>query len=271
MSERHPESLTVLKLGGSVLTEKDKPFTPNQGNIERLSREIAEGFDRERRRLVIVHGAGSFGHPIVSRTEIHKGISEPKQLLAFAETQRWQNHWNVLITTALQKEGLAAIPSQPSSHAVMQAGRLVWMPLSSIKGFLKIGLVPVMYGVPAYDRLQKCSILSGDQIVPYLARELRADRIIHGTNVDGVFTEDPTVNPEAELIRKIDRSNIGEVKKCLRQSSAVDVTGGMLSKVVELFNLARLGVESEIVNASRSAILRRTLTGERGLGTSIRI
>ncbi|NIM46515.1 MAG: hypothetical protein GTN80_11895 [Nitrososphaeria archaeon] len=61
------------------------------------------------------------------------------------------------------------------------------------------------------------------------------------------------------------------MKKYLRQSSAVDVTGGMLSKVVELFNLARLGVESEIVNASRSAILRRTLTGERGLGTSIRI
>ncbi|MFQ5711182.1 MAG: isopentenyl phosphate kinase, partial [Candidatus Geothermarchaeales archaeon] len=219
----------------------------------------------------IVHGAGSFGHPIVSRTEIHRGISRPGQLLAFAETQRWQNHWNVLITTALQREGLAAIPCQASSHAVMEAGRLVWMPLDAIRGLLGIGLVPVMYGVPAYDRVQKCSILSGDQIVPYLARELGAERIIHGTDVDGVFTEDPAVNPEAKLIREVTSSNIGEVEKCLRESSQVDVTGGMLRKVMELMDLARLGIESEILNANRVGVVGRALSGERGLGTIIRL
>lgn len=265
------KELIILKLGGSVLTDRSHPFTPNRSNVERLCKEITRGYNKKKNSLAIVHGAGSFGHPLVSQTGIHKGISRAEQLMAFAEVQGWQNYWNLVVTKALRKEGLAAIPCQPSSHSVMESGRLVWMPVDAVRGFLEIGLIPVLYGVPAYDRDQGCSILSGDLIAPHLARELAAKKIIHGTDVDGVFTDDPNRNPKARLIKEITSRNIEEVKKYLSASSFVDVTGGMTRKVMELMDLAKLGIVSEIVNANKPGLVEKALAGKSGLGTIVRI
>lgn len=265
------KELIVLKLGGSVLTDKSKPFTPDEENIRRLSREVARGYDPERNSLILVHGAGSFGHFIVSETGIHEGISRPEQLLAFAETQIWQNRWNVMLTDALRGEGVPAIPCQPSSFSVMESGRLLWMPLDAVRGFLEIGMIPVLYGVPAYDKVQGCSILSGDEIVRYTAENLKAKRVILGTDVDGVFTDDPFRSPKARLIREITTENLKEVMGYLTKPALIDVTGGMRRKVVELINLARIGIVCEIINAGKPGLVERALAGETGLGTVVRI
>ena len=48
----------LIKLGGSVITIKDRALTPNIQAIERLSHVLA----RLSESLIIVHGGGSFGH-----------------------------------------------------------------------------------------------------------------------------------------------------------------------------------------------------------------
>jgi isopentenyl phosphate kinase len=154
--------------------------------------------------------------------------------------------------------------------AVMEKGRLVKLESEAIVGMLDVGLVPVLYGVPAYDKNQKCSILSADQIAPFLALKLGAKKIIHGTNVDGVFTGDPNKNPEAELIPEITSKNFDEVRKWLTGSTAIDVTGGMFGKVRECMDAAKSGVESLLVNALRPDYVRKALSGEKVIGTVIR-
>ena len=67
------------------------------------------------------------------------------------------------MTKQLIEDGLPAFPFQASSLAVMNAGRLVRMDTETIKGLVESNMVPVLYGVPAYDKAQKCSILSGDR------------------------------------------------------------------------------------------------------------
>jgi isopentenyl phosphate kinase len=260
--------LTILKIGGSVITDKKSEMPKvNYDVLDRLSREIAEGRKGD---LIFIHGAGSYGHQIVKRTGINEGIRNKEQILAFAETQRLQNELNVLVTKSLIEKGVPAIPCQASSHTIMDAGRLVKMDTETIKGFLDVGLVPVLYGVPAYDRKQKCSILSGDQILPYLALKLGASRTIHGTNVDGVFTSDPNKDKNAKLITEITSDKFDEVRKALGGSGDVDVTGGMLGKVTELLDLAKKGIESQLINANRPGYVKKALLGEKVLGTVIR-
>jgi len=174
------------------------------------------------------------------------------------------------VTKTLIEKGVPAIPCQASSHTVMKKGKLERMDINAIKGFLDIGLVPTLYGVPAYDTEQKCSILSGDVIGPYLAVSLNAKKIIHGSDVDGVFSSDPKKDPKAKLIPMISYDNFNEVKKMLSGSTAVDVTGGMAKKIQELFSLTESGIESEIVNATKPGIIKRVLSGEKGLGTLIK-
>jgi isopentenyl phosphate kinase len=259
-------NLTILKIGGSVITDKFSEVPKvNLENLKRISKEIS-AWNRDE-GLIVVHGVGSYGHVIVKRTGIDKGISTKGQLGDFAETQRLQNELNCIVTKHLIDEGVPAFPFQASASAIMNSGKLVKMCATTAGRLVRIGMVPVPYGVPAYDENQKCSILSGDEIAPYLAVKLKARRIIHATNVDGIFTSDPNKNSDAKLIREINSGNIHQVRDWLTGSTATDVTGGMYKKVSELLGI---GIESQIVNALIPGNVTKALRGEAVLGTIIR-
>jgi isopentenyl phosphate kinase len=214
--------------------------------LERLAHELA---DLPMRPLVLIHGAGSYGHQIVSRTGLHHGLSGPESLLAMGETQRLQHVLNCQVADALLRAGLPVMPLQASAFATLRAGALEQMDLSVLKGLLDRGLVPLLYGVPALDHVRGCSILSGDVIAPHVASRLRVPRLIHLTDVDGVHTADPRVRPDAERIARISPTNWERVRPLLAGSREVDVTGGMAGKVGELLELAVGGTVSYVVSA----------------------
>jgi len=245
-----------------VITYKDseKPKI-NNGNIGIVADALA-GFSEP---FVLVHGAGSFGHPIVKRTGINKGISDSGQLLAFAETQILQNKLNYLFCDALVKKGIPAFPAQLSSYAILEKGRLLPMKVDAITGLLQLGMVPVCYGVPAFDKVQGSAILSGDQIVPYLAKCLGASRIILAGDLEGIFTADPHVSKEARLIRIINSANFNMIEGFLSGSAVTDVTGGMKKKYIELIEAAQNGIICQIVHFKS---LKDALNGE-SVGTVI--
>ena len=81
----------ILKIGGSIITHKEKGLPKvNLLNVRKITNQLA-GLNK---KFILIHGAGSFGHPIVKRTGIHKGIRKKKDLVSFAETQRLQNKLN---------------------------------------------------------------------------------------------------------------------------------------------------------------------------------
>src|SRR5207237_1301346 len=72
--------MLLVKLGGSVVTEKDKLRTARRPAIRRLAGELAA----VRQPLLVVHGAGSFGHILASRHRLNEGGSTPaKRAAAF--------------------------------------------------------------------------------------------------------------------------------------------------------------------------------------------
>jgi isopentenyl phosphate kinase len=109
-------------------------------------------------------------------------------------------------------------------------------------------------------------VLSGDQIINYLALHLKASRVILGTDVDGIYNRNPKNHPQAKLIplfrSKDDLQYPGE-------SNTKDVTGGMGGKLNELLELAEQGIGSEIINADHEGRLEQALKGEMVTGTRI--
>ena len=55
----------------------------------------------------------------------------------------------------------------------------------------------------------------------------------------------------------------------MKGSSGIDVTGGMLHKVKSLLELAKIGIESQVIDGKKPQTLKRALLGERNLGTII--
>ena len=255
--------MIVLKLGGSVLTDKEKPMTADRSAIERLAEEISLSGIRE---LVLVHGGGSFGHPVAERFNIAEGFKEEPQILGFSKTHRAMVELNRIIVDALIGRGIPALPLAPSSFITTNNRRIETLDLRILRGLLERGFTPVLYGDAVLDTKKGFSILSGDQLSARLSLELGASRLIFGVDIDGVYTSDPKVNPDARLLESLslreaeDMSGIG-------RATTTDVTGGMLGKIREALPVVEAGIPVLILNAGKPHNIFKALRGEGVIGT----
>ena len=266
MKIEHKGGLVVLKLGGSAITIKEKEMTPNGKVIERLCKEIAEA---KPKKLLMVHGGGSFGHPLAKRYRIMEGFHEKSQFLGFAKTHHAMTVLNQLIVKSLLDNGVPAIGIAPSSFIITKKGRIESFDLNVLTEMLKMNFTPVLYGDAVLDSENGFAILSGDQLVSFLAVKLEAERIIIGVDVDGLFTADPKMDDSAELIEEVSPSELEKMLLKIGRTEAVDVTGGMFGKMNELLKAAKHGIPILIVNALKPNKIYKALRGERVVGTLI--
>ena len=248
--------ITVLKVGGSAVTDKNAAAgSVKTDEMERIAREIA-GFSG---KLVIVHGAGSFGHVYAKQYGLDKGFHEE----GFLKTHDSVRELNEMIVQTLRKEGIPAVPLNPLSFSLCDDGRLTFLYTDQISEMLKHGLVPVLHGDVCMDTKRGACILSGDQSLPYVAAALSAKRVGLGSATDGVLDSD------GKTIPKITPKTFDSVKKHIGGSAGTDVTGGMLGKVSEILDLAeKTGIESCIFNANTFGSVAAYLKGE-NVGTII--
>ncbi len=263
------EDIILLKLGGSLITDKTKPFTPRLDVIKRLAKEIHEARTRGV-KLIIGHGGGSFPHKPAKDYRTNEGMINKESCKGISLVQDAASRLNRIIVNSLIEAGENAISVQPSAALITEQGRIKEWYLESVKEMLKHNLLPVPYGDVALDTKQGCSIISTEEILNYLAKNLGSKKIILAGIVDGVFTSDPQKDSSAKLIKEINTNNYQDIKKYLGGSAGIDVTGGMLHRVERIFELTKLGVEADIINGEKEGYLKRALLGERGLGTIIK-
>ena len=71
----------ILKIGGSVITDKNGELAARTEVINRLAEEIQKA---GLKNLIIVHGGGSFGHPTAQKYGIKEGLKNETQHIGFA-------------------------------------------------------------------------------------------------------------------------------------------------------------------------------------------
>ncbi len=273
------EDLILIKLGGSLITDKSKPFTPRMDVIKRLASEIHEAREKGA-KLIVAHGGGSFPHRPAKEYRVNEGIINDQSYRGISLVQDAASRLNRIIVGALIEAGENAVSVQPSAGLVAEDGRIKGWCLEPLKEMLKYNLLPVPYGDVAFDTKRGCSIISTEEIInyltshekilDYLSTQYRCKKIILAGVTDGVFTADPQKDPSAKPIPEINSSNYEDIRKYLGGSADVDVTGGMVDKVAKVFELARLGVEANIIGGLKEGNLRRAIMGEKGIGTTVR-
>ncbi len=165
------------------------------------------------------------------------------------------------VVDALNDYGVRAIAVHPMCCTVCRNGRIESMYLDNIRLMLENGLVPVLHGDVVMDLELKACVLSGDQIVPYLAKELKITRLGLGSAEDGVLDNNGKTVPE------ITPKTFEYFKRYIKGSGSTDVTGGMLGKVQELLELSKTScITSYIFNARKEDNIYRFLNGE-SMGT----
>ncbi|NUM35454.1 MAG: isopentenyl phosphate kinase family protein [Candidatus Brocadiae bacterium] len=261
----------LIKLGGSVITYKDAyPPRANLSCIQRLAQEIRDVWQEGKINLMVVHGAGCFGHIPAHQYRMTQESWHENKRQGAVKIRQFMHDLNQSVVGELVNSGLPAIPFQPSASCLMENKKLLTFPVDIISKYMALGIIPVAYGDIALDTKTGIDILSGDQIVAYIARTVHFDRIVMGSDVDGVFSEDPKKNPHAALIPEITRENATMVLHGLTGSQHIDVTGGMEQKIQELLSLVSTNKTIAIVNALEKGRVKKALSGFDFVGTCIK-
>lgn len=257
------KKLAVIKFGGGLIAPKDKQNVINDKVLNSLSEQISQ-FDGN---VIVVHGAGSFGHTYALEYELHKGFKSSSQYKGLVKTHQSMERLNYEVVESLRKAGVNAISIQTSAITITKSKRIEKMFIDSIKQALTQGLTPVLYGDVVFDEDMRFCILSGDQILTYLAKELEADLGIFAADVDGVYTANPKEDPNAELIPEIPKDSAEKFIKNLK--TIKDATGGIITKVIEVGIVKDTKTKFIIGNGAKENWLIDALNGKKVRGTYI--
>jgi isopentenyl phosphate kinase len=275
-----PSAVTLVKLGGSLLTDKTAVDAVRPDVLARLAAEIAaaapaaagrEGAQDAGDALVIGHGSGSFGHVAASRYGLAAGLRDAGQLPGVSRTQERAAALHRQVCAALAAAGLFPFSLAPSSSVVAAGGRPLAIAVEPLVLALGNGLLPVLYGDVVLDREQGVAICSTERLFELLAAQLpafgmRVRRVLWLGETDGVYDAAgrtlPRLGADALAGEAGDRPAIGA-------AAGTDVTGGMLHRVETALALAARGIPSLIANGTTPGLLAAALRGEPVVGTEV--
>ncbi|HXO18962.1 MAG TPA: isopentenyl phosphate kinase [Thermoanaerobaculia bacterium] len=263
----------LVKLGGSLITEKTRPETPRLEVIRRLASEVARAAGRVPERLIVGHGSGSFGHVAAARYGLAAGLRSPDQLPGVAETQQRAADLHRIVAAELRAAGALPFSLAPSSALVAADGAAASFAEEPLLLALGRGLLPVLWGDVVLDRGQGVAICSTERLFALLAgllpaRGIAVRRILWLGETAGVYDGSGRTIPR---ITASDPAAAAAVRAVIGAPAGTDVTGGMLHRVETALALAAQGITSSILDGREPGLLERALAGEEVPGTVIGI
>lgn len=268
--------IRFLKLGGSLITDKRQPETPRIEVIRRLAQEItaARALCPDL-RLVIGHGSGSFGHRHAAKYGTRHGVQTADEWFGFALTADAAARLTRLVVHELLAAGVPVWSIQPSAALLCVDGQVVDGPVTAVMQALERGLVPLVHGDVALDRVRGGTIVSTEELFEWLLSQTNTktgateglgiiDRLVLAGEVDGLYTADPQLQPTATRIRHLTPPMLPTLGVELGGSYGVDVTGGMAAKVSQVFRMmaGAPGLDVVLCSGLKEGVLLTALTCE---------
>ena len=204
----------IVKLGGAAITFKDgEPDTLNVGALKTCCDAIAEvallkksswpSFAEESAlRVIVVHGAGSYGHPQAKQYRVADGArdmdGDPVLREGVDKTKASVRKLCKLVCDKLDSKLAPEVKLAPISPygKFFTVGKKLNRNLSrggfnEVRAALMEGKIPVLHGDVVDDAEQGCAILSGDTLVECLTEEFKPKRVVFVSDVEGIFTAKP--------------------------------------------------------------------------------
>jgi isopentenyl phosphate kinase len=253
--------LIFLKLGGSLITDKTRPYTPRLDLLDDLASQIVMALNENPDlRLVLGHGSGSFGHEAARRYDTRRGVSGPEAWRGFAEVWFQASALNRLVLDALRRAGLPALTVSPVSSVTAHDGKPFSWDLYPLQSALSNGLLPVVHGDVVFDNVRGGTILSTEDLFAHLAQTLHPGRVLLAGLEAGVWADFPE---RKHLLTEMTPDGFSGQVPGSGHADGADVTGGMQSKVAGMLALVEQvpGLEALIFSGTEPGNVRRALLG----------
>ena len=245
--------MILIKLGGSIITNKEKPLSARRKAIDSILNQIK----RIREPMILVHGGGSYGHYWSVKYDMHtkpakydmRGVSIVKNSMI---------DLNKIILNSAVKNRINAYCLPPTDF--MNGNKPIKNKILAINEIAKSGLTPVTYGDALWFGKKKSYILSGDVIMNIIGKILKPRLSIFVLDVDGVYSN----TKSKKLIHDFKK------EKPIISKNKIDVTGGMTRKITEAANMSKSGLKVFFVNGNKPKRILDAVSGKKFEGTIFR-
>ena len=245
--------MILIKLGGSIITNKEKPLSARRKTIDKL----AKSMKRIDEPIVIVHGGGSYGHFWSVKYDMH--TKERKyDLRGVAIVKNSMIELNKIILDLMFKNKLNPYSLPPTDF--MSGNKPIPKKVKEIEKIAKSGLIPVTYGDALWYGQNKSFILSGDRIMTHLAKILKPRLCVFALNEDGLYSD----LKSKKLIHEL------KGQRPLISQNKMDVTGGMTRKVEEASKISKMGINVFFVNGNKPERIVKAIKNRKFEGTLFR-
>jgi len=248
--------LILIKLGGSVLTNKNKSYSFRTRIAKRLLKEIDESSVNN---FIIIHGGGSFGHPGAKKYNLNDDDSEIS-IEGLSKVQLDMRRMNNRLLELMQDREMWGISIPGGLVTIFENGELDKIDNKIFEKYLNLGVIPVGFGDVTIDTRRGVTICSGDDMIFGLSS--LANKAVFVSDVDGIYKS-------GEIVESFDNTMYPlEDEDFPTQKKPVDVTGGMNKKVEKMLMISE-NCDTYIVNGEKSGRLRKILDEEEVLSTKV--
>ena len=247
-------NLILIKLGGSVITFKEKPLAANFEAIRNISYTLAS----VKTPIILIHGGGSFGHYWSVKYNMH---SKPDQYDSHGISIVHESMiaLNQIVVNSMIKVGMNPYTIIPSMF--IYDDKPITKKIKELKPIVESSVIPITFGDVVYMGNKMYSILSGDALMSLLSKILRPSKVIFTLDVDGIYKD----VKNREILKELKNNNSVRFSKVIQ-----DVTGGMRRKVSEALKISDIGIDVMMVNGLKPERIINAITGIGFEGTLVR-
>ncbi len=249
----------VIKIGSSSLQH------PETGNLDYtkldvLVRELCNLHNMGKDVVLVTSGAISVGKKAVHITE----FDEQSEDKCIAVKQACAAVGQARLMMTYQK--IFAEYNQVAAQILMTKNTIVdnlnrYNAQNTFRELLSMGVIPI---VNENDTVATFEIEIGDNdtLSAIVAALIDADLLILLSDVDGLYTDDPRINPEAAFIEEVDDLS-DEMMRMGKESTGSDSgTGGMNTKLLAAKIATKSGIDMLIANSRDIKVIHRLLDGQ---------
>jgi len=248
-SPRLSQRRVVLKFGSRLLTGSAAELDP--GRMAAVARAVAAEPTTE--VVIVSSGAIAAGFRTLGHTVPPKRISD-RQAAAAVGQSRLMSMWG----DAFEAVGLVVAQVLLTNDCLTDRRRYV-AASRALGTLLQSGVVPI---VNENDTVSVDEIVVGDNdnLAAMTAALVDADLLALLTDVPGVMTADPEVDPSARVISEV--ASTEELRPFCFPKKAVESTGGMITKLEAADRAGQFGIPTVIASGTDEEALAALVRGE---------
>ncbi len=251
----------VIKVGSSTLTHQETGSL-NLIKMERLVRELTDFRNQGKEVVLVTSGAIAVGRKAVGLEQRPTKIAE-KQACAAVGQARLMMVYQKLFSEYNQVAAQILMTRNTMANELNR-----YNAQNTFEELLTLGVIPIVNEndtISTYelDRLEQFG--DNDTLSAVVAALIHADLLIVLSDIDGLFTDDPNRNAQADFISQVE--HLDDKLLAMGKGSGSSVgTGGMATKLTAARLATMAGADMIIANGADVGILHQLMEGAE-LGT----